>query len=123
MGQENISGLGWRARDSGAGRGILIAEGRNADSRGADFLGAVTCHPMMSPTFAPLHRPQAGLHFCTQGQHAVLPLPQKLKLELTWKTAETMANAMKATNEKATMSTEAEIVCESVPSQRSSSAR
>ena len=28
-----------------------------------------------SPTFAPLHRPQADLHLCTLGQHAVLPLP------------------------------------------------
>ena len=35
----------------------------------------------------------------------VRPLPQKLKLELTWKTADTMAKAMNATNEKATMST------------------
>jgi len=84
---------------------------------------AVTRHLIMLPL----------LHLCT-GRRPVCtfahrvgtqgrPCPQKLKLELTWKTAETMAKAMKATNEKATMSTEAEIVCESVPSQRSSSAR
>ena len=48
---------------------------------------------------------------------------QNLKDELTSKTAATIANAMKATNEKAATSTEAEIVCEMVPSQRSSSAR
>lgn len=48
---------------------------------------------------------------------------QNLKDELTSKTAATIAKAMKATNEKAAMSTVAEIVCEIVPSQRSSSAR
>ena len=48
---------------------------------------------------------------------------QNEKLELTWKTAETMAKAMKATNENAMTSTEAEIVCETAPSQRSRSAR
>ena len=57
------------------------------------------------------------------GPHAVRSLPQKLKLELTWKTAETMAKAMNATNEKAATRTEAEIVCETAPSQRSRSAR
>jgi hypothetical protein len=41
----SISGGGWRDDGrSGAGCRILMAEGRSADSREADFPGAVTCH-------------------------------------------------------------------------------
>ena len=71
----------------------------------------------------PLHRPLVVWRFCTEDSTWCCPYPQKRKLELTSKTAATMAKAMKATKEKAATRTEAEIVCETVPSQRSSSAR
>ncbi|MEY3812386.1 MAG: hypothetical protein RL495_333 [Verrucomicrobiota bacterium] len=67
---------------SAISRGNLepAAEARMADSRKADALVAVTCHLNESwlllhfqpptanrqhLTFAPLHRPEADLHFCT----------------------------------------------------------
>ena len=43
-----------------------MAEGWNADTRMADAQLAVTRHLMFVSTFAPLHRPQADLHVCTE---------------------------------------------------------
>ena len=56
---------------SAISRGNLepAAEARMADSRKADALWLSPVTRYVPLTFAPLHRPEADLHFCTCGLH------------------------------------------------------
>ena len=52
---------------SAISRGSLepAAEARMADSRKADALMAVTCHPICASHFCTFAQAEGGLHFCT----------------------------------------------------------
>ena len=91
-------GSGWR---------LAVGSGRETDGRVAD--ASLPCF--------------AAVHHASSSPVRRRCVAQNRKLELTSKTAAMIAKAMKPTNEKAASRTEVEIVCETVSSQRSSSAR
>ena len=91
-----------QGRDGVATEGMRVKGGRVAD-------GSLPCF--------------AAVHHASSSPVRRGCVAQNRKLELTSKTAAMIAKAMKPTNEKAASRTEVEIVCETVSSQRSSSAR
>ena len=69
---------------SAISRGNLepAAEARMADSRKADALVAVTCHPICASHICTFAQAEGGLHFCTSTSHHSPRINQLLALEL-----------------------------------------
>ena len=69
---------------SAISRGNLepVAEGRTADTRKADALVAVTCHPICASHFCTFAQAEGGLHFRTSTSHHSPRIDQLLAGEL-----------------------------------------